>query len=117
MVIYNALKGEVTWEMSRTIDLSSIKCMDSHPIFSNVLLICDSFGKILLADIFENIILNMFEERAFHLSHPSFCLVPSECRFSQDGLSFLVATEYGNVSLYGYDIKNFYKTYPTEQFF
>lgn len=117
VIIYNALREEITWEMGRTIDLASIKCMDSHPIFPNVMLICDGNGKILLADIYENIILNIFEERAFHLLYPEFCLSPSECRFSQDGMTFVVGTDYGNVSLYGYDLNDFYHIYPTEQFF
>jgi hypothetical protein len=56
------------------------------------MLVCDSFGKIMLIDIFRNSIINIFEERAFHLSHPSFCLVPTECRFTQDGLYFVVGT-------------------------
>lgn len=43
--------------------------------------------------------------------------MPSECRFSQDGLTLLVATEYGNFSIYGYDVKDFYQIYPTEQLF
>ena len=70
MLIYNASRAEVTWEMGKTIDLASIKCMDNHPTFPNVMLICDNNGKILLADIYENIILNIFEERAYHLMHP-----------------------------------------------
>lgn len=86
------MKMEVTWEMSKTIDLSSIRALDSHPFYPNIMAICDSYGKIMLTDIYENYIVNIFEERAFHLSHPSFCLVPSECRFSQDGLTLLVAT-------------------------
>ena len=83
---------EVTWEMSKTIDLSSIRAMDSHPVYSNIMVVCDSFGKVMIADIYENYIINIFEERAFHLNHPSFCLVPSDCRFSQDGMYLLVAT-------------------------
>lgn len=103
--------------MSKSIDLSSITCIDTHPTYQNIALICDSYGKLLLVDIFENFIINMFEERAYHLGHPNFCLVPAECRFSQDGYSFVIATEYGNVSLYGYDIKDFYNVTPVEQFF
>lgn len=78
--------------MSKTIDLSSIRAMDSHPYYSNIIAICDSYGKVMLTDIYENYIVNIFEERAFHLNHPSFCLAPSDCRFSMDGLSLLVAT-------------------------
>lgn len=49
--------------------------------------------------------------------HPQFRLIPSECRFSQDGLTFIVATEYGSISIYGYDSKIFYSMSPIEQFF
>jgi hypothetical protein len=77
VLVYNAIKMEVTWEISKTIELSSIRAMDNHPFYPNVMLICDSFGKIMLIDIFQNYIINIFEERAFHLNHPSFCLVPT----------------------------------------
>jgi hypothetical protein len=116
-VVYNSAIGEVTWEMSKSIDLSAIRAMDSHPFYPHIMLICDSYSKIMLTDIYENYIVNIFEERGFHLNYPSFCLVPTDCKFSQDGLSFIVATEYGNVSLDGYDVKDFYRVYPTEQIF
>jgi hypothetical protein len=38
--------------MSKTIDLSSIRAMDSHPYQPNIAAICDSFGKIIIVDIF-----------------------------------------------------------------
>jgi hypothetical protein len=63
--------------MSKTVDLSSIRAMDSHPFYPNVMVICDSYGKVIIVDIYENCVINIFEERAFHLNHPSFCLVPS----------------------------------------
>jgi hypothetical protein len=34
----------------------------------------------------------------------------------KDGLSFIVSSEYGSVSIYGYDIKKFYNLCPNEQF-
>ena len=61
-------------------------------------------------------IVNTFEERGYHILHPHFHLIPTECHFTADGLSFLVATEYGSVSLYGYDSKAFFSTVPVEQF-
>lgn len=115
MVVYNALKGEITWEMSKSIDLASIRAIDSHPYYEQIVAICDSFGKVMLTDIYENYVVNIFEERAFHLNHPSFCLAPVDCKFSLDGLSLVVATEFGNFSIYGYDIEQFYSEYPTEQ--
>ena len=48
--------------------------------------------------------------------HPQFNLIPTECRFSQDGLSFIVSSEYGSVSIYGYDSKMFFSLTPSEQF-
>lgn len=52
VIVWNALKNEVTWEMSKTIDLSSIRAMDSHPYYSNIIVICDSYGKVMLTDIY-----------------------------------------------------------------
>ena len=46
--------------MSKTIDLSSIRAMDSHPFYPNVMVICDSYGKVIIADIYENCIINIF---------------------------------------------------------
>lgn len=60
MIVYNAMKNEVTWEMSKTIDLSSIRAMDAHPFYPNIMAICDSNGKIMLTDIYENYIINIF---------------------------------------------------------
>ena len=48
--------------------------------------------------------------------HPQFQLIPTECHFTKDGLSFIVATEYGSISIYGYDSKNFFVGAPVEQF-
>jgi hypothetical protein len=70
----------------------------------------------LLFDLFLGCIVNIFEERGFHILHPQFSLVPTECRFTKDGLSFIVSSEYGSVSLYGYDSKIFYGLSPSEQF-
>ena len=77
---------------------------------------CDKSGKIFIVDIFLKTIVNMFEERGFHLQHPQFRLIPTECHFSKDGTSFILGTEYGTISIYGYDIPEFYKTSPDEQF-
>jgi hypothetical protein len=38
--------------MSKSIDLSSIRAMDSHPYLPNIAVICDSFGKVIIVDIF-----------------------------------------------------------------
>jgi hypothetical protein len=47
------------------------------------------------------------------LLHPHFALNPGDCRFSNDGRYFVVSTEYGSVSIFGYDLKNFYETCPS----
>lgn len=46
--------------MSKSADLSSITCIDTHPKYENIALICDSSGKLILVDIFENFIINIF---------------------------------------------------------
>lgn len=90
--------------------------MDAHPYFPNILLICEADGHILLFDIFVGCVVNTFEERGFHILHPQFQLIPTECHFTKDGLSFIVATEYGSVSIYGYDDRCFFVGTPVEQF-
>ena len=90
--------------------------MDAHPYYPNILLICEAEGNIILFDIFIGCVVNAFQERGYHILHPQFQLIPTECHFSKDGLSFIVATEYGSISIYGYDSKIFYTTAPTEQF-
>lgn len=90
--------------------------MDAHPTYPNILLICEADGHVLLFDIFIGCVVNTFEERGYHILHPQFQLIPTECRFTKDGLSFLVATQYGSVSLYGYDSKYFFTGAPVEQF-
>jgi len=66
--------------------------MDAHPTYPNILLICEADGHVLLFDIFIGCVVNSFEERGYHILHPQFQLIPTECRFTKDGLSFLVAT-------------------------
>lgn len=46
--------------MSKIIDLSSIRAMDRHPIYENIMVVCDSYGKIIIIDIYENYIVNIF---------------------------------------------------------
>lgn len=60
-LVYSTKYFEVTWEVSKSIDLSSITCIDTHPVYENIALICDSHGKLILIDIFENFIINIFE--------------------------------------------------------
>lgn len=90
--------------------------MDAHPYYPNILLICEAEGHIILFDLFLTCIVNVFEERGYHILHPQFSLIPTECRFAQDGLTLIVGSEYGSVSLYGYDAKPFYSLCPSEQF-
>jgi hypothetical protein len=75
-----------------SLDVGGIKAMDSHPYFPNILLICEAEGHIILFDLFLGCVVNVFEERGYHILHPQFRLIPSECQFSLDGLSFIVAT-------------------------
>ena len=91
--------------------------MDAHPYYPNILLICQADGHILLFDMFIGCVVNTFQERGYHISHPQFQLIPTECRFTKDGLSFIVATQYGSISLYGYDDRVFFVGSPVEQFF
>lgn len=119
VLVYSLSENAVTCELSRDVsqEYGGIRAMDPHPTFPNILLICEADGHILLFDIFVGCIVNTFEERGFHILYPQFQLIPTECHFTSDGLSFVVATEYGSISLYGYDDKSFYTMTPVEQFF
>jgi hypothetical protein len=118
VLVYSLKDHRVTCELSKDVsqEYGGIRAMDAHPCYPNILLICEADGHILLFDIFLGCIVNTFEERGYHILHPQFQLIPTECHFTKDGLSFLIATEYGSVSLYGYDSKHFYTGSPVEQF-
>lgn len=94
LLVYSVVEKKITCEFSKEISvpLSAIKAMDSHPNYPNIILICEANGRIILFDIFLKCIVNIFEERGFHILHPQFNLIPGDCKFSQDGFSFLVST-------------------------
>ena len=118
VLVFSLSQNRVTTELSKDVsqEYGGIRAMDAHPYFPNILLICEADGHILLFDIFIGCIVNTFEERGYHVLHPQFQLIPTECHFNSDGLSFFVATEYGSLSLYGYDQKTFFAGSPVEQF-
>ena len=84
----------MTYELSKDISLTlgGIKAMDSHPIYPNILLICEAEGHVILLDLFLGCVVNVFEERGYHILHPQFPLIPTECKFTEDGLYFIVST-------------------------
>lgn len=51
IMIYSLIRNEITWEVSRDFDLASIKGMEFHPRYPNILLTADANGKIILLDI------------------------------------------------------------------
>ncbi len=93
--------------------VASIRGMDTHPTYPNIMVACEGTGRILIIDFILKSILNSFELRGFHLLHPQFSLNPGDCRFSKDGKYLVVSTEYGSISVFGYDLKNFYDTCPS----
>lgn len=97
--------------------VSSVRGLDAHPYYPNIVVICEGSGRILLFDFILKTVINVFELKGFHLLHPQYPLTPADCRFSKDGLSFVVSTESGTVSIFGYAIKSFYGLCPTEQFY
>jgi len=74
------------------IKVASVRGLDTHPIYPNIVAICEGTGRILILDFLLKTILNTFELRGFHLLHPQFSLNPGDCRFSKDGKYFVVST-------------------------
>jgi hypothetical protein len=72
---------------------------------------------VVILDIIECTMLAVFHSRGFHLGHPNFSVEPVEGKWSPDGDTFVVSSEYGNIAIYGYAVKEFYSLCPTEQFY
>lgn len=72
--------------------VASVRGMDAHPIYPNIVLVCEGTGRILILDFLLKSIINTFELRGYHLLHPQFFLNPGDCRFSKDGKYFVVST-------------------------
>jgi hypothetical protein len=85
---------EVIFEFSKDmpIKVASVRGMDAHPTYPNIVVVCEGTGRILVIDFLLKTILNTFELRGFHLLHPHFALNPGDCRFSKDGQYFVVST-------------------------
>jgi hypothetical protein len=57
--------------------IGGVRAMDAHPHFPNILVICEAEGQIILFDIFLCVVVNVFEERGYHIMHSQFCLIPT----------------------------------------
>jgi len=85
-----------------------IYVIDPHPIHEQILFSADFEGNIIIWDIQQGLILNMFKELAMPVLQPNLETPIVEGRFSPDGLSFVVSTFYGTYSVYGYGQKEIY---------
>jgi hypothetical protein len=91
--------------------------LEPHPHHENIALYCECSGKVVLLDILQCVILTVFNSRGFHLGHPNFSVEPVEGKWSPTGDIFVVSSEYGNISIYGYGAKDMYRICPVEQFY
>lgn len=94
-----------------------IYIIEPHPFKDNIAFTADYDGKVVLWDIEQGLILNIFFERGSFFNSPTLELPCLDGRFSPDGFSFSVATYYGTFSIYGYGVRDPYDYTPIEQFY
>ena len=87
---------------------AEIYLIESHPIREEIILTGGFEGTLLLWDIKEGILLNMFQEIAIPIHNPQLENPVVDARFAPDGLSFVVTTFYGSFSVFGYGSKSIY---------
>ena len=88
--------------------------IEAHPFREEIALTADYNGLIIIWDIAEGIILNMFQERGCAIKYPNLECPILDGRFSPDGFSFAISSYFGTFSIYGYGNDEFYKTSPEE---
>jgi len=95
----------------------SILVLDMHPFNEQNALTCDYNGQIVLWDILEGVVLNIFSEKGYAIGYPNLDMPILDGCFSVDGNSFIISTYFGCFSVYGYGSDELYNTTPVEQFF
>ncbi len=78
----------------------------------------DYNGQIVIWDIEEGVVLNVFYERGFHINFPNTEMPILDAKWdNSSGHMFVVSTYFGSFSIYGYGDSSFYRMTPVEQFF
>ncbi|KAL4459846.1 hypothetical protein ABPG74_003372 [Tetrahymena malaccensis] len=111
------IKHEFTQQNTPAKLQDHILVFEPHPTQENILLTADYAGQIIIYDVSLGCILNIFQERGYHIGYPNLEVPVLDGCWAPDGLKFIASTYYGSFSLYGYDCAEIYKTTPTEQFF
>ncbi|EAR90831.2 bromodomain protein (macronuclear) [Tetrahymena thermophila SB210] len=111
------IKHEFTQQNTPARLQDHILVFEPHPTQENILLTADYAGQIIIYDVSLGCILNIFQERGYHIGYPNLEVPVLDGCWAPDGLKFVASTYYGSFSLYGYDCAEIYKTTPTEQFF
>jgi hypothetical protein len=76
--------------------------IEPHPIQENIAITADYEGKIIIWDIAQGKLLQMFSEMAYHLNNPNLYSACVDARWNPDGYSFAVTSYYGTISIFGY---------------
>jgi bromodomain and WD repeat domain-containing protein 1/3 len=83
---------------------NSIVLLEAHPIYDVVALSADENGSIILWNVEKGIPLKVFHERGYHLKLPNLEVPLLDGCFSPNGMNFVVSTDYGSFSIYGFGI-------------
>ena len=83
-----------------------IYLIEPHPLNESIIFSGDFEGTIILWDIKEGLVLNVFKDMAMPLQQPNLDTPIVDGRFNPDGFSFVVSTFYGTFTTYGYGPKD-----------
>lgn len=119
IVVFDVAQMTIVHEVRSKLpyQLDSVNVLEPHPYHENVALFCEASGRIVLLDVVQCSIMAVFSSKGFHLGHPNFNVEPVEGKWNPDGNTFVLSTEYGNISIYGYGPKEPYRICPTDQFY
>jgi len=101
---------------SREVHQNRVFVIEVHPSLSHIILTCDYDGVIALWNLKTSSLITQFKESGALLIRPETSIPLLDCAFAPDGLSFVVSTYLGSISLYG--IAGTLDTYatPVDQF-
>ncbi|CAD8114683.1 unnamed protein product [Paramecium sonneborni] len=96
---------------------SHVVFLEAHPIYEEVALSADENGLIILWNVQKGVPLKVFHERGYHLKLPNLEVPLKDGCFSPNGMTFVVSTDYGSFSIYGFGIQEIFDQTPIEQFY
>lgn len=81
-----------------------IVLLETHPHIEEVALSADENGLIILWNVRKGLPLKVFHERGYHLKLPNLEVPLLDGCFSPNGMTFVVSTDFGSFSIYGYGV-------------